>query len=160
MNDDDLCRTEVVCGKCFTHDKDELVQQLHASVSQCHFMLTSNYFLSLIMKEKSLKESFPLTASFVDPAKIRPGAAIRPRQVSRDAALQANASQRMRLKSNPVLTLVQSSDKTRSSRCLTRIRRKSRIESEMTASRGNGGESQGSGDSKSLKSKAQVEPQT
>lgn len=157
MNDDDLCRTEVVCGRCFTHDKEELVQQLHASVSQSHFMLTSNYFLSLIMTER---KSFPLTASFVDPAKIRPGAAIRPRQVSGDAALQANGSQRTRLKSNPVLTLLQSSDKTRSSRCLTRIRRKSRIESEMTASRGNGGESQGSGDSKSLKSKAQVEPQT
>lgn len=111
---------------------------------------------SLIMTER---KSFPLTASFVHPAKIWRGAAIQPRRVSRDAALQANASQRMTLKSNPVLTLLQSSDKTRSSHCLTRIRRKSRIESEMTASRGNGGESRGSGDSKSLKSKAQVEPQ-
>lgn len=85
MYDDDLFRVEDVWGKCFTHDKEELVQQLHASVSQRHFMLTSTYFLSLIMSER---KSFTVTASFVDPAKIMPGAAIRPRQVSKDAALR------------------------------------------------------------------------
>lgn len=62
--DDDLFRVDNVWGKGFTHDKEELVQQLHASVSQRHFMLTSNYFLSLIMSER---KSFMATASFVDP---------------------------------------------------------------------------------------------
>lgn len=89
MNDDILFRTKAICGKCFPHEKEELVQQLYTSESQCRFMLTSNYLLSLITSER---KGFSLTASLVDPVKIRPGATIGPRQASEDAALQANTA--------------------------------------------------------------------
>lgn len=35
--------------KYFPHDKEELVQQNHTSVSLCHFMLTSNGFLHWVL---------------------------------------------------------------------------------------------------------------
>lgn len=162
MNGDVLFRAKAVCGKCFPHEKAELVQQLHASVSQCHFMLISNYLLSLIMSER---KSFPVAASLVDPVKIRPGATNGAKTSEWRRCSPGKHSQRMCLKKKKKkkrLKLQQNSDKTKSSGFLTQKRRKSLIEPELAgvrAERGSGGESHGDGEWESLKTKSQVERQ-